>query len=87
MKCCKTCVCSAICPKCDKLLQWTESDENGDIRAGGFLIEKSKHWHSREDLYTALVDDAHASVGRFNNIEAAKLACENHARKMLGWDV
>lgn len=68
-----------------KLLTWSEPDANGDIRAGGFLIEKSKHWQSREDLYTALVDDAHTSVGRFSTYDTAKLACEIHARKMLGW--
>lgn len=26
-------------------------------------------------------------LSRHVNLDAAKLACENHARKMLGWDV
>lgn len=84
---CVNCGRSAICPTCDKLLTWSEPDEHGDIRAGDFTIEKSLHWHSRETMYTSLLPSERQSIGRFTDIDAAKLACENHARKMLGWDV
>ncbi len=82
---CVNCGRSAICPTCDKLLTWSEPDEHGDVRAGGFTIEKSLHWHNRDSVVHTAMDE-HGSIGRFSELDSAKLACEIHARKMLGWE-
>jgi len=76
---CVNCGRSSICPTCDKLLTWSEPDEHGDLRAGYYYIQRN-----HDDSYEATTG---RSVIRSRlDINAAKLACENHARKMLGWD-
>lgn len=74
-----------MCPACDSLLTWSEPVEYGDIIAGEYIIEKSRHWQARDGgtHYTAMQDNR--NIGKFKDLALAKDACEKHARKMLGW--
>ncbi len=75
----------AICPTCDKLLQWSEPDAKGDITAGCYTIERSDGTLGLPSM------DRRALIGRTVLVDGvimqtAKAACERHARKMLGWE-
>lgn len=84
---CVNCGRSAICPTCDKLLTWSEPDANGDIRAGSFIVEMiNRHSAGVMTTFYQAMSSERASISRHADQEAAKLACEIHARKMLGWD-
>ena len=89
---CVNCGRSAICPTCDKLLTWSEPDADGDIRAGNYIIRRCTMSVTgvTTTIYRAMTygarNGAATPLSRHVNLDAAKLACENHARKMLGWD-
>lgn len=66
------------------LLTWSEPDAEGDIKAGSYTVEKSAHWKNTSvPIYQALLPREH--IKTCADPEAAKAACEQHARKMLGW--
>lgn len=85
---CVNCGRSSICPTCDKLLQWSEPDFDGDIRTGNYIIRRCTMSVTgvMTTLYRAMTSNLEP-ISRHVSLDYAKLACENHARKMLGWEV
>lgn len=67
-----------------RLLTWSEPDATGDIRAGQYTIITDQGSH--EVCFARLESNVADSITETEDLESAKLACERHVRKMLGWE-
>jgi len=70
------------------LLTWSDPDFDGDIRTGNYIIRRCTMSVTgvMTTLYRAMTSNLEP-ISRHVSLDYAKLACENHARKMLGWEV
>jgi len=63
-------------------------DSFGDIRTGNYIIRRCTMsvTGAMTTLYRAMTSNLEP-ISRHVSLDYAKLACEIHARKMLGWEV